>query len=402
MIRKRIKTSFQRFTACFLCLLLFVSLLSSGTSRVLADSSNGGTEDKVDPVHSSDGYSAVLYDNQSGLPTSDANAIAQTEEGFIWIGSYSGLIRYDGNSFVNLSTDAGISSVVSLFVDSSNRLWIGTNDSGLAVMQQGKFKRYNKADGLKSLSVRTICEDKDGNIIVGTTEGIAYIDKNMSLHILEGEDIADKYIRNLEPCDDGTIYGITLDGCVFTLKDRKQLDFYSADDLTGIKDARSVLPDRQNRGYLYIGDSANTIYYGSFVDGKFSLSRRFLTGSMTSINSIENYGGFMWACTDKGIGYFTDYEFTPIDDVPMTSSVENMMLDHNNNLWFASSQQGIMKIVPNQFTNIFNKYKIPESIVYTTCVNGDSLYIGTKNNGLIVIKGGKVLDELPVKDGEDD
>ena len=74
-----------------------------------------GTESTVDPVHSSDGYSAVLYDNKSGLPTSDANAIAQTEEGFIWIGSYSGLIRYDGNTFVNLSTDAGISSVVSLF-----------------------------------------------------------------------------------------------------------------------------------------------------------------------------------------------------------------------------------------------------------------------------------------------
>ena len=402
MIRKRLKISIQRFTACFLCLLLFVSLLSSGSDSVLADTANNGAEDKVDPVHSSDGYSAVLYDNQSGLPTSDANAIAQTEEGFIWIGSYSGLIRYDGNSFVNLSTDAGISSVVSLFVDSSNRLWIGTNDSGLAVMQRGRFKRFNRSDGLRSLSVRTICEDKDGNIIVGTTEGISYIDKNMSLHNLEGEVIADKYIRNLETCDDGVIYGITLDGCIFTLKDRKLLNFYSDKDLGMIKEARSVLPDRENPGYLFIGDSASTIYYGSFVDGKFSLSRRFLTGSLTCINSIEIINGFMWACTDKGIGYFADYDFTPIEDVPMTSSVENMMVDHNNNLWFASSQQGIMKIVPNQFTNIFNKYKIPESVVYSTCVRGDSLYIGTKNNGLIVVKGGNVLDELPVKDGDDD
>ena len=402
MTGKRFKKSILRITASFLCVLLFVTLLSSGSYSVLADGNDNSTETKVDPVHSSDGYSAVLYDNNSGLPTSEANAIAQTEEGFIWVGSYGGLIRYDGNSFVNLSTDAGISSVVSLFVDSSNRLWIGTNDSGVSVMSRGKFRRFNRNDGLRSLSVRTICEDKEGNILLGTTEGIVYIDKHMSLHKIEGEQIAEKSIRKLKLSNDGTVYGITLDGCIFTVKDQKLVDFYSESDLTGIKDARAFLPDEQNPGYIYIGDSVSTIYYGSFIDGKFSLSRRFLTGALTCINEIENYNGYMWACTDKGIGYFTDYDFTPIEDVPMTSSVETMMLDHNRNLWYASSQQGVMKVVPNQFTDIFNKYKIPAGVVYSTCVSDDSLYIGTKNEGLIVIKAGKVLDSLPVKDGDDD
>lgn len=405
MNRKHFMNLIKRVSVCFLCLFVCSALFCfspAGINSVFADEGTEGSGETVDPVHSSDGYSAVLYDNKSGLPTSDANAIAQTEEGFIWIGSYSGLIRYDGNTFVNLSTDAGISSVVSLFVDSSNRLWIGTNDSGVSVMQRGRFRRFNRKDGLRSLSVRTICEDKDGNIILGTTEGISYIDKNMMLHTIDGAEVSDKSIRNLKPCDDGTIYGITLDGCVFTLKDQKLIDFYNESDLIGIKEARSVLPDSQNPGYLYIGDSANTIYYGSFIDGKFSLSRRFLTGALTCINAIESYNGSMWACTDKGIGYFTDYDFTPIEDVPMTTSVESMLMDHNGNLWYASSQQGVMKIVPNQFTDIFNKYKIPEGVVYTTCISGDSLYIGTKNEGLIVVKNGKVLDELPVKDGDDD
>ena len=53
-----------------------------------------GTVRSVDPTGRGEGYSAFLYDNTSGLPTSEANAIAQTDEGFIWIGSYSGLIRY--------------------------------------------------------------------------------------------------------------------------------------------------------------------------------------------------------------------------------------------------------------------------------------------------------------------
>ncbi len=83
----------------------------------------------VDPIKHSTGYSAVLYNNTNGLPTSEANDIAETGEGFIWIGSYSGLIRYDGNTFERIDSTTGITSVVSLHVDSKDRLWIGTNDN---------------------------------------------------------------------------------------------------------------------------------------------------------------------------------------------------------------------------------------------------------------------------------
>lgn len=404
MNRKLLLKSILRITICVLGLVLATSVFSAGLkdhSAVLADGNDNTTDVKVDPVHSNDGYSAVLYDNKSGLPTSEANAIVQTEEGFIWIGSYSGLIRYDGNTFQNMSTDSGISSVVSLYVDSSNRLWIGTNDSGVAVMEKGKFRRFGRKEGMTSLSVKTICEDDKGNILIGTTEGISYINKEMHLAPIEAGLISNKYIRSLKPGKDGTIYGVTVDGCAFTIRDLMLTGFYN-DTSLNISGARSVLPDDDNPGYLFIGDSANTIYYGSFISGKFSLSRRFLTEDKISINSIERYNGVMWVCTDKGIGYFDDYHFIPIEDIPMTTSVENMMDDYNHNLWYVSSQQGVMKVVANQFTDIFNKYGINSSVVYTTCIYDDSLYIGTKNAGLIVIKGGKVLKELPVRYGDDD
>lgn len=51
----------------------------------------------VDPTGKNEDYAAFLYDNTTGLPTSEANAIAETSDGFIWIGGYGGLIRYDGN-----------------------------------------------------------------------------------------------------------------------------------------------------------------------------------------------------------------------------------------------------------------------------------------------------------------
>ena len=91
----------------------------------------------VSPFGEGVNYSSVLYDNMNGLPTSEANDIAETEEGFIWIGSYGGLTRYDGNTFERMNSTTGIGNVACLYADTQNRLWIGTNDSGLAMLDHG-------------------------------------------------------------------------------------------------------------------------------------------------------------------------------------------------------------------------------------------------------------------------
>ena len=390
-----------------LCAALLGGLFAAASSPehiIRADEEQGdeNTGIIVDPSGKAEGYSAVLYDNQNGLPTSEANAIAQTDEGFIWIGSYSGLIRYDGNTFENMSINAGISSVVSLYVDSQNRLWIGTNDSGISVMENGEFRTFNRDDGLKSLSIRAICEDENGNIIVGTTEGIIWIDPEFTVHILDDSKITDKYIRMLEVGAENTIYGTTLDGCVFELKDLTLTGFYSENVLTGVTKARSIMPDPERPDFAYIGDSENHVVYGKFQNGGFSLSKNYTTGEKNYINAMDYSDGALWVCTDYGIGYFPDIRndstFVPIEGIPMTTSIEDMLCDYSGDLWYVSSQQGVMKIVPNQFTDIFNKYDLPEGVVYTTCVYDDSLFIGTKNDGLIVISGGSVVNSIPVSE----
>ena len=81
-------------------------------------------------------YVATVYNEQNGLPTGEANVVIQTSDGYIWIGSYGGLIRYDGTNFVNYSIEEnGItsSSIRALFEDSKGRLFIGTNDAGVFV-----------------------------------------------------------------------------------------------------------------------------------------------------------------------------------------------------------------------------------------------------------------------------
>ena len=64
----------------------------------------------VDPTGRGEGYLAVLYDSTNGLPTGEANTVIQSSDGFLWIGCYSGLIRYDGCNFTRIDSASGIAS----------------------------------------------------------------------------------------------------------------------------------------------------------------------------------------------------------------------------------------------------------------------------------------------------
>ena len=363
-------------------------------SAYAADESILPDEPSVDPISKTDGYSAVLYDNTNGLPTSEANAIAETLEGFIWIGSYSGLIRYDGNTFDRVDSTKGIASVVSLYADSKNRLWVGTNDSGAAVMENGEFRMYNKSDGLQSLSIRSITEDSEGNIYLATTHGIACVDENMELHCIDEPQINDEYIRTLKTGSDDVIYGVTMNDAVFTLSNGKLQSFYNAKRL-GISNVLSILPDPAEAGKVYIGTKQSLIYHGELSKG-FRNTIPINTAPLEYINSIEYINDTLWVCSDKGIGAYKNGEFFPLKNVPLTTSLEHLMMDYQGNLWFVSSQQGVMKIVPNRFTDIYDKYGLSPQVVYSTCRCNDMLFIGTKNDGLKILRNGRVVNELPI------
>ena len=385
----------------FLCIAASVAvMLTTCSFSALAEERSQDikteTEMSVDPTGRGEGYSAVLYDNTKGLPTSEANAIAQTEEGFIWIGSYSGLIRFDGNSFERYDSTTGISSVVSLFVDSKNRLWIGTNDGGAAVMENGSIRMYNKNDGMKSLSARSIIEDANGDIYIATTHGLVVVDDTMEMHPVDEPQINDEYIRMLKLGSDGVIYGITLDGAVFTMKNGRLTGFHNAKNL-GINDAHSIFPDPDKPGYVYLANKESGLYYGELAD-TFNNTDTMSVAPLYYVNAIEGINGMLWVCTDNGIGFVNNGDFIKIENIPMNTSVEDMMVDYQGNLWFVSSQQGVMKIVPNQFIDLFDKYELRDEVVYSTCLSGDKLFIGTKNNGLRIVDKDGELKKLPIRE----
>ena len=323
------------------------------------------------------GFSAVLYDNSNGLPTSEANAIAQTRNGFIWIGGYSGLIRYDGNDFNRFDSSLGITSVMSLYVDGEDRLWIGTNDNGAALYDNGEFRFFGKEEGLISLSVRAIAEDASGNIILATTEGMAYIDSSYELQMIEDPEIEDKFVCRLKTGADGVIYGSTMDGCFFSMENLEVTYAYDGKEL-GIGEVFCICPDPNEKGKVYLGMEDSTIVCGNMPDGMKD-RKVFSAYPQENINDIYlSQDGRIWICADNGVGYFdAKRQYIKLNNFPMNNSVDSMLVDFEGNLWFTSSRQGVMKIVRSPFTDITGLAGLESAVVNTTCEYQGELYIGT-------------------------
>nr|MCR5272090.1 response regulator [Lachnospiraceae bacterium] len=376
--------------------LIFILTVVFGGSEAFAKEVDIAT----DYIHNKDAYAAMLYDNSNGLPTSEANAMVETEEGFIWIGSYSGLIRYDSETFSRIDSKTGISSVVSLFVDSRGYLWVGTNDNGVFIVRSDvyEFANYNKRDGMGSSSVRGILEGTDGYVYIATTKGIVTVDEDMNMETLDDDLINEEYIRMMKIGADGVIYGITINGDVFTIENRKITGFYSGNNL-GMEEVRTILPDPDKPGYVYLGNSETDIIYGKLGEEPDEYEH-INVAPIRYINSIEKYDDTLWVCADNGIGVVCDGECKMLDDVPMISSVESMMTDYQGNLWFVSSKQGIMKIVPNRFLNMSDRYGIGNTVVNATCKYKNMLFVGCRDEGLKVIGAKGLLESLPVTDAK--
>ena len=349
---------------------------------------------KMDFTGNGVGYTSLLYDNSTGMPTSEANAIAQTSDGFIWIGSYSGLIRYDGKNFERFDSSNGIASVVSLYVDSKDRLWIGTNDNGVAVYKDGEFTVYGQVEGLNSYSIRAMVEDEEGNIIIASTQGLAYVDCENNFHIINEPQVNNEYICQLIMGPNDVIYGETLSGAIFTVKNKKVTTFMSGKEMDfGL--VNSIFPDSENPGYVYIGTDESEVIYGN-IENDLEGYKVISVAPLVNINSLSYVNGYMWLCADNGIGFIRDNnKFTQVKNLKMDNSIDKMMVDYEGNLWFTSSRQGVLKICECRFTDINKVAALGSMVVNTTCKYNDKLYIGTDKGLYIIDDNYKVkADEL--------
>ena len=129
----------------------------------------------LDPGKAVTQYMHEVWQTEQGLPQNTVNAIAQTPDGYLWIGTREGLVRFDGVRFTVFDTrttpELGHNFVLCLRVDQKGRLWIGTSGGGLVRREGERFTRYGTKDGLPNPQVSALFEDGKGQLWVGTDGG---------------------------------------------------------------------------------------------------------------------------------------------------------------------------------------------------------------------------------------
>ena len=336
------------------------------------------------------GYTSKIYDATNGLPTSDANFILGSQDGYIWIGGYSGIIRYDGTTFERLPTNNGLTSGRGFFEDSKNRIWVATNDNGVVVIDGETTRQYTYKDGLPSSSIRHFAEDNEGNIIIATTNGLALVRENGLLYKIQHPVLDKERVLKVEADSTGKIYGQTSDGIVFAITNRNVSEVYTSSDLQ-IERITTLLADPLNPGKVYLCCEGGIIYYGDF--GKKSTELKKIDISpIKTVQWISYDCSRIWLCSRSQIAYLEpDNQLKLVQNLPMNGSIEMITSDYQGNIWACSSTQGIMKIVANNFVNIFDDAKLSKVTVNSTCLHNGLIYIGTETGLRIVDKSNHVI-----------
>ena len=330
------------------------------------------------------GYATTVYDATNGLPTSDANFILGASDGYVWIGSYGGIIRYDGSVFEKITSSEGLTSGRGLFEDSQGRIWVGTNDNGVIVLDDERVTWITYKEGLPSSSIRVFAEDKDGNVYIGTTAGVCFADPSLTIHELYDARINEERVLSLCSDSQGVIYGQTKNGIIFSIEDKIVTQCYSTQELGMENRISNILTDPDKDGYVYIGTEGSEVYYGRFGDVADDMAHI----SVAPLNMVHwlNYDcGRVWVSSINQLGYLEDDgTFNLVKDLPVDSGIEMVTSDYQGNLWVASSTQGVMKIVTSNFVDMSQKTDLPRDVVNATCVHDGNLYVGS-NQGLSIL-----------------
>ena len=330
------------------------------------------------------GYTATLYDASNGLPTSDANYVMNSSDGFMWIGGYSGIIRYDGKVFKRLDTSEGLTSGRTIFEDGKGRIWVGTNDNGVVLIDGGKRTHFTYKEGLPSSSIRSFAEDVSGIIYVGSASGLAYIDTVMDVHEVDDKRLEGERIVRMKADVTGNVYGLTRNGAIFSIDQGKIKKLYTGEEL-GIGTITAMVTDPVKPGVLYLGTDTGRIYYGKFGRKAKDL-QMYKAKGIDSVGWLCHACGRLWVSSISSVGYMDlSGKFNKVRDVPMNSGIEMITNDYQGNIWLASTAQGVMKIAANYFTDLTGEAGLNTGVVNSTCLYRDNLYIGT-DNSLIALK----------------
>ncbi len=338
-------------------------------------------------------YARTIYGSDDGLNSAEINSITQSGDGYVWVGAYSGLYRYNGTDFEKVNLDERISNAVVLYTDLKGRLWIGTNDYGVACYNpdMGQIRFFSTLDGLPSNSIRGIFQDSRGDFYISTSTYICRLSASQGIFEDEYGNLPDveikvydhlkdiTYVSSLSEAEEGVLYGVTETGIFFILKEGELFASRQCEDLSNAYSKAAYYKS----DFFLVGTRGNVLEYIRLTEDGSLLRTR--TVRLQDLNGISNIiyapksNGFYLAC-ENGIGFLSTggmvqkYSYESFD-----SAISDALIDKQGNLWFTSSKQGVMKLSQNPFSDLFQKSGLENRVVNAIMATKDTIYAGTDN-----------------------
>lgn len=333
----------------------------------------------------------TIYNEDNGLVTGEANAVLQARDGYLWIGSYGGLIRYDGKNFRNFSVEEDTldsSSIRALYEACDGRLFIGTNDAGVYLYEDGAFTAIPCEDGSGDFySVRSFAESRDGTVYVGTTSGLARVADADGLKLCAVEGCRNAIVYDLACDSEDVLWACSDNGVLFLVKDGEVLEIT---DSTGWLEEECYSVLAGSDGCVYLGSSGSEIARlektGAGLKKEDYSAAGIRTGTLHTINRLYEDGeGNIWAMADNGIGYVSeDDSFQIPGEMENVISAGSMIQDYEGNLWVASTKTGLLYFSKGKYYN-YNRIAGLDGVAVNAVVRCDGYsYVGT-DDGLLIL-----------------
>jgi signal transduction histidine kinase/ligand-binding sensor domain-containing protein len=384
------------------------------------------------------------WTTEEGLPQNTVNAIVQTRDGYIWLGTFGGLVRFDGLKFTifnTANTPALISNrIMSLYEDDEATVWIGTETGDILRYRGGTFdifehgndsprsfvksflvdrsgalwasgnwgvRRYeNKEPDRMTLypfdfGVTAITEDPNGVLWFATENGVARWENGALSSFAAGDENVSNGVSRIQSGPDGTIWTVnTVHARGFGIARDGRFDLIQPHVLTG--------------GRFYIGiavDRAGCAWFAAYED-LYKICRerpvlKYGIGDVTT-NGVRSMlfdsEGNLWLGTSgdglvrlsrKGVQTISMADGLPSDEINVVAE------DAHNGVWIGSV--GLAKWENGEITKMYNTRDLPGGMIHALTFdhNGD-MWMGSFSGGVGRMRDGKVTtvipeDRVPVK-----
>jgi ligand-binding sensor domain-containing protein/signal transduction histidine kinase len=337
-------------------------------------------------------YNARTWQVGDGLPDNDVRAIAQTRDGYLWVGTPAGLARFDGMAFTSFDVRNGAqplnASITCLCADRDGGLWIGTDGGGLGRLKDGVFWRWGRTNGLAGESLNVIYQSEDGALWIGTTNGMSRFKDGKFINYGREQGLSSDVVRAIYEDRQRELWIATGAG-LNRLRGDKMEAFAMPNGLPN-DSVRCICQDRGGR--VWIGSNNGMLWHSSYWNTFYAYNLRYGISDSFVSAICEDRDGNLWVGTYSGLNRFREGKFFPElnnEGAPF-DRVNALLQDTEGNIW-VGSREGLSRLTPKSFVTFTKKDGLSHNNIMSVLESGSGgLWVGTWGGGLDLMKDERV------------